>query len=353
MKLFVSTNWPPDYQFGGVVYSGQYLFESLHRIDTEWKAVATGTNDSFGDITSIFKFSFNGRYGISLSAIIYLFKIISRKKVSFVFINGTVTWITMFSQLFCYLYGVKYIVSTRGALEPWRMSYKKIKKQQYFNFLVLPLLKKSTAIHVTGILEHSYVSKLVNNKIIISPNGSNNFVYLQNENVGLVKCLFLSRISPEKGLDILDLIIDKIYLGLLNIELSIVGPGASNRFNIKHKSIKILDAVYGDEKIKLFKDSDFFLLPSYSENFGNVVLESLSYGRPVLTTSATPWEQINGKYGWIVEPNKDSVLQELFKLSKLDRNSFINMGRNAADYAYDNFTWEVIAKKLNKELYEI
>lgn len=353
MKLFVSTNWPPDYQFGGVVYSGQYLFEALHRIDSEWKAVATGTNDSFGDFISIFKFRFNGKYGISLSAIIYLFKIISKKKVSFVFINGTVTWITIFSQLFCFFFRVKYVVSTRGALEPWRINYKKIKKQQYYNLIVLPLLRKSTAVHVTGALEQLYVSKFVQNRIILSPNGSEKFVYLPNANVGVIKCLFLSRISPEKGLDILDLIIDKISCGFLNIELSIVGPGAQNRFSSKHNNIKILDGVYGDEKIELFKNSDFFLLPSYSENFGNVVLESLCYGRPVLTTFATPWEQINGKYGWIVQPNKDAVLQELFKLSNLDRNSFIDMGRNASVYAHDNFTWDVIAKKLNKDLHAL
>ena len=43
------------------------------------------------------------------------------------------------------------------------------------------------------------------------------------------------------------------------------------------------------KKKKIFLNSDCFLLPSKSENFGMSIVEALSYGVSVLTTEETPW----------------------------------------------------------------
>ena len=45
-----------------------------------------------------------------------------------------------------------------------------------------------------------------------------------------------------------------------------------------------------DQKEEIFLNSDCFLLPSKSENFGMSIVEALSYGVPVLTTEETPWK---------------------------------------------------------------
>ena len=44
------------------------------------------------------------------------------------------------------------------------------------------------------------------------------------------------------------------------------------------------------KKEEIFLNSDCFLLPSKSENFGMSIVEALSYGLPVLTTEDTPWK---------------------------------------------------------------
>lgn len=353
MKLFVTSNWPPDYQFGGVVYSGSHLFNALYNSDPTWKVIATGSHVYLSDNISVYKYLFNGKYAFSIIASLQLLKLISKRKVSFVFVNGTVTWITMLAQLLCLFYGVKYVVSTRGALEPWRMKHKYYKKKYFFKYLVLPLLYKSRAVHVTGHLEKLYVSKLVKNKIIVSPNGSHNFQSLTNNNYGKLKLLFLSRISEEKGLDILEYIAQEIANGKLDVELTIVGPGAVNKFKSSIKNVNVFEGVYGEAKIELFKNCDIFLLPSYSENFGNVILESLSYGRPVITTSATPWNHIDGKYGWIVEPNKFDVAKKIKELSSKKREEITELGYRAAVYAKNNYSWKKIGYGLNKYLNEL
>ena len=46
-------------------------------------------------------------------------------------------------------------------------------------------------------------------------------------------------------------------------------------------------AVEDDAKRWLFQHADLYVLPSYSENFGNTIAEALAHGTPVLTTSQT------------------------------------------------------------------
>ena len=42
-------------------------------------------------------------------------------------------------------------------------------------------------------------------------------------------------------------------------------------------------------KSQFYNASHAFILPTSHENFGNSILEALSYGLPVLTTNRTPW----------------------------------------------------------------
>jgi glycosyltransferase involved in cell wall biosynthesis len=50
--------------------------------------------------------------------------------------------------------------------------------------------------------------------------------------------------------------------------------------------------VEGEDKLRLIQESICLILPSKSENFGNVVLESLMMGTPVIASKGTPWEAL-------------------------------------------------------------
>jgi glycosyltransferase involved in cell wall biosynthesis len=103
--------------------------------------------------------------------------------------------------------------------------------------------------------------------------------------------LFLSRIHPKKGLDVLlralarvrdakiDLVIcgdgDQRYVGELRQLADQLGLGAR---------VHWLGFVRGEEKWKIVQGCDFFVLSSYSENFGIAVLEALACGLFVIVS---------------------------------------------------------------------
>ena len=59
-----------------------------------------------------------------------------------------------------------------------------------------------------------------------------------------------------------------------------------------------------DDKDKILSSSYFLVLPSLSENFGNVVLESLTQGTPVIASSKAPWKLLNEYNAGLYDRNK-------------------------------------------------
>ena len=58
------------------------------------------------------------------------------------------------------------------------------------------------------------------------------------------------------------------------------------------KKVTILKPLYGLKKYQFLKMLDLFCLPSENENFGNVYLESLKVGTPIIASKFTPWKNV-------------------------------------------------------------
>ena len=254
---------------------------------------------------------------------------------------------------------IKIIVSPRGSLSQAALSISKYKKYIFSNlFQQNELLKKCDGFHATSIKEKDEIRKLgYKQPIAIIPNGIDMPLKAKsNFNQKKIKYLFLGRIHPIKGLDLLIRTWAKI--DNKNISLDICGysedlnyykylKNITNKLNIKN--ITFSGSVSGESKKQKFIENDIFILPSKSENFGLVVAEAMSYGMPVIVSENTPWQVIEDKEcGWIVKLNEQSLLSTINLVKELNSATLKEIGDRGRLLVENKYSWNKLNTKYSQ-----
>ena len=257
----------------------------------------------------------------------------------------------------------KIILSPLGGLEPWAMNQKKFKKLIGFWLYQKKILNSCDIIHATSAIEELNIKKLgINSKSIIIPHGID-FINLEKkkEQNNIKKAIFFSRIHEKKGL--LELIETWSELNPKNWILEVYGPVSNFSYLNQVKKtirilnlesqIKIFDPIYKSElKRKVFLSANCFLLPSKSENFGISIGEALAHSLPVLTTTATPWSEIEEyNAGKVFKMNKDNLKENLGIFLSHSTNELEIMGSNGKKLIDEKYNHDLIIKKYIK-MYE-
>ena len=225
--------------------------------------------------------------------------------------------VSLFSCLIALMRNVPVVVSPRGTLSPYSFQNKNMgKKRLIHQLLGRPLLNRCH-IHVTSSRENEAINAIIKPKSITK---LPNFVKLapglagSAQSLAIFKLIFLSRIEEKKGLDILI-----NALPFLNFPYSLTIVGSGDKMYVD--GLKALVKKNGDDadvywigfqsdnKFELLAQHHLLVLPSYDENFGNVVIESLSQGTAVLIS---PFVGLNdyvnqNNLGWECELNAVSV----------------------------------------------
>ena len=129
---------------------------------------------------------------------------------------------------------------------------------------------------------------------------------------GVVRFLYVGRISVEKDIPFLETLWKEFCKENPNAELTFVGGGwylGTLKKNMKeYSNVRFAGIKAGKELAEYYANADFFLFPSATDTFGNVIVESLASGTPALVTDkGGPQDIINNagkKCGWIL-PFKD------------------------------------------------
>ncbi|REA64543.1 glycosyl transferase family 1 [Dyadobacter luteus] len=171
--------------------------------------------------------------------------------------------------------------------------------------------------------------------------------------------LFLSRLHPKKGLDLL--INSYIKLGLDTEDfpdLVVAGPVEGEYANIlrssarKAKNIHFVGMLQGDAKWGAFYGCQAFVLPSHQENFGISVAEALACSRPVLITDQVNiWKEISYGGAGIVDSDTLDGIERLLAawFNKTDEDK-ISMSDNAYAVYRKHFAVEQAAQRLKDVL---
>jgi glycosyltransferase involved in cell wall biosynthesis len=161
--------------------------------------------------------------------------------------------------------------------------------------------------------------------------------------------LFLGRISWKKGLDLL---IDSLRQ-TEEIDLLLAGPDEEHLWPKLERQastlgvtrrIKYLGPVSGQDKVALLHSAAGLVLPSISENFGNVVLEAMAAGRPVIVTPGVGLAKLVAESGagLVVPPDAASLGAAIQELTDPGRRQKLGQ---AAAAASRQFKWQEIAAR--------
>jgi len=256
-------------------------------------------------------------------------------------------------------YRVPYIVAPRGMLEPWSLSVRSTRKSFALRTYQGSVFAHATALHATSPSEAANIRRLPSLRapVFVVPNPvedpPSSTTGNPHSEPGQKVLLFLSRLHPKKGLDILLKAWNDVRPS--NWRLWIVGAGDAGYVRQLQQycktecvpSVKFHPHVDGSVRESMFAAASALVLPTYSENFGNVVAEALIRGIPVITTTGTPWSVIaTERLGWYIEPTAvhlQMALKELFAATPEDLRS---MAARARCYARTNLSVSALHEPL-------
>ncbi len=172
--------------------------------------------------------------------------------------------------------------------------------------------------------------------------------------------LFLGRIHPKKGVDLLVDAYQNLAAKGVNLpSLVIAGPGLDTPYGYQmQKTISNSSALRAkifftgmierESKWGAFNACDAFVLPSHQENFGIAVVEAMACGKPVLISNQINIaEEIQKDEAGLVEDDTVKGVENLLlNWTKMEPEEKLQMGNMARASYIKNFTITAAAKKL-------
>lgn len=250
--------------------------------------------------------------------------------------------------------GVPYVLSPRGMLVPDLMRTRgRWRKLAWMLAAERRTIERAAMLHATSELEAEEAARLdlPLPPVAIVPNGIDPEPWdgqaspaIRSIIEGKPFFLFLGRISWKKGLDrLIPAMKDApgAVLAIVGNDEEGLRPGLERLAG--DGNVVFLGPVHGADKAALLHRAAALVLPSRSENFGNVVLEAWAAGRPVVVTPEVGLaETVRETGGGIVARDLGTALREM--LADPDRKE--EMGRRGAEAVRERFGWGEVARRM-------
>lgn len=231
----------------------------------------------------------------------------------------------------------KYVIAPRGNFSSKAFDNKRIKKTLYLKLFKIIHFNSNIRWHFTSKSEFNdaqdYIGKLVLKNchyIIENVPTHNEPCLLTEKKSNHLKILYFGRIHKKKN--ILESVESVISLSdLKNLKYDIYGTIEDIKYfdSIQRKfdhRIRYMGAYNHSDLKKFICKYHLFLFPTRGENYGHTIVESLSFGLPIIISKYTPWSKLNNIAGYTVAINNLEEIQ--FKIRKL--------------YKMDNEKWQVL-----------
>jgi len=254
--------------------------------------------------------------------------------------------------------GCRLVTSPRGTLSPVALRISRLRKHVMWWFGQRKAVRESDCLHATSEAEYRDIRRAgLLAPVAVIPNGIDLPPMVREETPAggrPRRLLFLARVHPIKGVDALLRAWRQVQAEYPEWELHIVGPADSpsylNTLRALASDLGVCRAefagpTYGPAKSRAFRNSDLYVLPTHSENFGITIAEALAHGVPVITTHGAPWAGLQEHgCGWWIERGSGPLaacMREVLARSPAELRQCGERGRVWMDR---DFSWSRIAR---------
>lgn len=260
----------------------------------------------------------------------------------------------------------------QGMFEPWILRRSRLKKKlvsilfENRNMARCRLWRALTSREAAQIREQGFAAPIVvaPNGVRLedfdaeTPSGVANGFHLPSRALEKRRIVFMARLHPKKGLDLLVPAWARLKKLHADWELIIAGPDEDGYRATVESLVRSLDlgscvsfvgSVSGPSKNQLLKSADLFILPSYSEGFPVAVLEAMACRVPVIGTEGCNFSELQSEGGgWLCAATVDSVhqaLEEALQCSDAERKQ---RGQTARRLIEKRYAWPRIAAAIRE-----
>ena len=253
----------------------------------------------------------------------------------------------------------KLVMSPHGCLDPVRLRHSRWKKR-CVGWMDRWFLRRAHVIHATPTSEANWVREYVGGngkaRIQVIPYGIQspveNEAFQRRTPCEKKRVVYLGRLHPLKGLDLLIKSWSNLTPLHENWELVIVGPNEQEtveklKSQMADQSIVLTGSAHDDAKWRMLAGADVFVLPSRSENFGIVVGEALGCGVPVVVAKGAPWAEVEKVgCGYWVDVSVEGIADGLSRMMRLSDEERRTMGTQGKAWVQQDFNWGNIAQRM-------
>jgi carbamoyltransferase len=357
--LHISPYYLPDVAFGGPVFSVSALCESLAAsgVDVTVFTIGYNKNDAAKypltkQLHGVTVRYFKGDWGKPCQVSWQLWEALEKEAGDFDVVHLHTWWNILVFKAIRIIKGkmVPLLLSPRGMMSNYSFSHRKTFLKRWFQSLAGSQLLEGVHLHATALAEAADMAnrcKRSVESITVLPNLlalKESTVYKESGTKGYTLG-FLSRLHHKKGIEVL---LDAVARCPEVAELVIGGSGEPlyeaqlqqqvKRLGIENK-VRFAGWIGNDKKATFFDQFQVFILPSFNENFANVVAEAWAAGKPTIVSTEVGLSNYVSQYqvGWICQPTVDSTAAAITQ-ALVQKDCWPAMGKAAIDLVASHFT---------------
>lgn len=173
------------------------------------------------------------------------------------------------------------------------------------------------------------------------------------------KLLYIGRLEERRNIKFIIDVFDRVHKKVPEARLYMIGKGEEQyvRDVFSHaEELGCRKYIYWQERMEqrhlsnIYKQADFFLLPTEYEIFGMVLLEAMYYGKVVITTNNGGASTLikDGENGLIRDLKVDNWVATIINLIE-NRECLVEIGSRASADVVNGYTWDKLVNKFVEE----